>query len=277
MSPAKARARAVARHLSLDVLSQVDRVRRDAALERPRVHNLYLHDVPQHEEGTFRDLIAWLISSGHELISYSEGIRRTAHGDIDRPYVTFSFDDGYASNVRAGQILADNGASACFFLTTQLIGATDINEARRVMGPGVPEPGMSWGDIELLRSMGHEVGNHTRTHRNLAKLPRGQAEVEILGAKDELIARLGGVEHFAWPLGRWFHFSQEAREIAEGAHASVASAERGSHGPMSASGLNTWCPRRDHVMTSWPLRHIQHFVTASARRSASAAGWGDLK
>lgn len=268
--------RGAARHLALDVLASASAVgHQPESLRTPRVHNLYLHEVPPDEERRFRELLRWLVSTGHTFIPYGEGIQRCISGGIDRAYVTFSFDDGFRSNVRAAAILEEFGASGCFFVVTDFIGCTSLPEARSVLGPGIAEPAMSWSDLESLRDAGHEVGNHTRTHKNLATLSPAQIEDEILSARDELIGRLGSVEHFAWPLGRWQHFSTHARDVATKHHVSTASAERGAHGADPA-GLG-YCPRRDHIMTTWPLRHMQHFVTRSATRAQEPKPWPALQ
>src|SRR5699024_10627287 len=97
----KARACAIARHGALDVLAFRDRLRsrNEPAWTRPRVHLPYLHAVPPEEEDTFRDLVRE-IGRTHTFISYSEAVERIKHGPIDKPYVAFSFDDGFKSNVR---------------------------------------------------------------------------------------------------------------------------------------------------------------------------------
>lgn len=273
----KARARSAARHLALDALSLADSAKpgTDQDLARPRVHNLYLHEVPRQEEERFRSLLRWLVDTGHTLIPYGEGIDRCAHDRVDRSYVTFSFDDGYASNVRAAQILEEFHTTGCFFVVTDFIGHTDLSSARAFLGTGITEPAMSWSDLHQLRAAGHEIGNHTRSHKNLAAMPEDQASEEIDQGRLRLETEFGDVPHFAWPLGRWHHFTESARQTASSTHKSVASAERGSHGPsIRASG--DWCPRRDHIMTSWPLRHSKIFVRRSARLSTAPDQWPSL-
>jgi peptidoglycan/xylan/chitin deacetylase (PgdA/CDA1 family) len=203
-------------------------------------------------------------------------VERVRSGSIDQAYVTLSFDDGYASNRRTAELLGERGISACFFVVTDFIGLTDLQEARAFLGQGIDEAAMTWTDVEQLLSTGHEVGSHTLAHRNLASLSPAQQEEAINDAADMLDRRIGGAAHFAWPLGRWFHMDAHARDTALQRHESCASAERGSH-PSGVGPSPNFCPRRDHVMTSWPLRHLQYFTAAGATtgsaRGASAGAW----
>lgn len=273
-NPMSPELRAKARHIALDALSLKAKLSSGrTALGTPRVHNLYLHEVPPSEEQRFRELLTWLRLTGHTFIPYSEGIERCATGDVDRSYITFSFDDGFASNLSASTILQEFDTVGCFFVVTDFIGATDLTRARAVLGKGITEPAMSWSDLERMRAHGHEIGNHTRRHRNLARLTADEAADEILSARDVLVDRFGSVEHFAWPLGRWMHISEVAKDIAQAAHVSVTSAERGAHGNSETAD---WCPRRDHIMTNWPLRHMQYFIIRSAQTAKEAKSWPQL-
>jgi hypothetical protein len=73
----------------------------EPALVRPRVHFTYMHHVFRDEEKEFVALLEWLVEAGHKFISYSEGIDRVVRGDIDKAYVSFTFDDGFKSCLRA--------------------------------------------------------------------------------------------------------------------------------------------------------------------------------
>jgi peptidoglycan/xylan/chitin deacetylase (PgdA/CDA1 family) len=262
----------------LDVMATSDAItgRDERALLRPRVHFPYLHTVPEREEGSFRRLLDRLAAS-HSFVSYSEGVERTLKGDIDRPYVAFSFDDGFASNVRTSRILEDYGTVGCFFVTTGFIGTKAPDEARSFFGDSADEPAMTWRDLEGLIARGHEVGNHTATHRRISDLSSDRVAEEIGGAADVLRSRLGTATHFAWPFGRFFHFTPEAVQVVfDTGHHSCASAERGSHPPVELHDERALCVRRDHLMTSWPLRHSRHFLAAGARRAESLAStWPD--
>lgn len=272
---ARRNARHVFRYAALDVLSLRDQLTKRTAegLRTPRVHFAYLHVVPQHEEDAFRGLVAEL-TRDHELIAYSEAVRRVKEGPIERPAVAFSFDDGFASNVRTSRILEEFGTKGMFFVPPGFIGTPTVHEARAFFRSKRPnEPAMTWDDLELLKSRGHEIGNHTWGHRVISQISVDQMQNEISRGVEDLRARLGECEHFAWPRGRFIHFTAEAaRTVFATAHISCASAERGAHTAVHPGAAELLCLRRDHIMTEWPLRHSLYFIGRSARRHDATYG-----
>lgn len=267
---ARPRARRALRHTTLSALSagaaQSDRVR--MSLSTPRVHFAYLHAVPVHEEPTFRRLLAYL-SEGHDLVGHSEAVRRLRSGVVDRPTISFSFDDAFASNHRTGAILEEFGTRGMFFVPGFFPGTNTLEDARHLFGysQNITEPAMSWDQVADLVDRGHEIGNHTSTHRDLAKVPHDEVIRQIEHSASVLQERVGRCPHFAWPFGRRTHITPEGIDATFAAgHETCASAERGSH---SASDLPAEAPLvllRDHLMTSWPLEHNLYFLAQSAER-----------
>lgn len=268
-------ARQVARYVALDALALRDRMdpraRQDCT--GPHVHLLYLHTVPPHELDGLRNLLS-SVSRDHRLVSYSEAVEQVLSGPSES-LVALSFDDGFASNMLAAGVVEEFDTSACFFVPTGFVGCTDVAAARAYFGTsaGVDEPALTWADLEELLGRGHEIGNHTVSHRVLSRLSPHEAQAEIDVAGEVLASRLGQGHHFAWPLGRFEHFTGPgARAVFDSGHLSCASAERGAHaGPPDSPAP---CLRRDHVMTSWPLRHSLHFVQDAYRRPTDGA-WPD--
>ena len=216
----------------------------------------------------------------HTFISYDEAVRRVLHGPIERPYLAFSFDDGFESNVRLSRILDDYGAPGCFFVPTGFIGS-DMTpaEAQGLFGfsEGIDERAMTWAELEDMKARGHAVENHTVNHPVLSQISEQQAADEIHGAAEVLRSRLGDCTHFAWPRGRFQHFAAAAaRAVFESGHESCASAERGAHVRVHEGPRQGLCLRRDHEMTNWPLRHQLYFLGRSSDRAVSAPdGWPD--
>ena len=274
--------RPLARRAALDGLSAAERWtgRQARGLARPRIHFPYLHAVPRAEESAFRTFVAAL-AKGHEFIGYTEAIRRLREGAIDRPYVSFSFDDGFISNVRAARILEEFGATGMFFVPTGFVGTKTVPEARAFFGftEGCDEPAMTWDDLGALKASGHEIGNHTQTHRIMSNLSVQECQDDIGRAAETLRSQLGESDHFAWPYGRFFHFNEDAgRAVFDTRHRSCASAERGAHVASALAGPRSLCVRRDHIMTEWPLRHSMYFIAHGGLKSTSAnnawpAGW----
>jgi peptidoglycan/xylan/chitin deacetylase (PgdA/CDA1 family) len=91
---------------------------------------------------------------------------------------------------------------------------------------------MSWDDLEGLQRRGHEIGNHTMHHANLAETPIQSRHEQIFVAREQLVRRLGEVagRHFAWPYGEARHIDHAAiSAIRVAGHTSCSSAVRGVH------------------------------------------------
>lgn len=274
MNNIKTRVRAGARSLALDTLSTWRSLsgKNAETLKRPRVYFPYLHDVPRHEEGAFGDFVS-LLSDSHTFVSYSEAVDRVVNGPIDKPYVAFSFDDGFASNVSVARILEEHGTTGCFFIPPGFIDSRlPTIEAMKEFGfaEGTCEASMTWIDLEGMKARGHEIGNHTMNHRTLSAISDHEMADEISYGAERIREVLGECHHFAWPRGRFSHFSAAAaRTVFETGHDSCASAERGSHIEPLDGDARLLCVRRDHIMTSWPLRHSKYFVGQGSEKGSA--------
>jgi peptidoglycan/xylan/chitin deacetylase (PgdA/CDA1 family) len=264
------RGRRFLRGRALDVVSALAGER---ALERPRVQTLFLHHVMPDEERPFRALIERLLRQ-HAFLPYSEAVARVLSGEIDRPAVSFTFDDGLRSQLRAAEILRDYGISACFFVCEAILDKRSDAEvaafcARELGLP--PLELLTWSDAEQLSAAGHEIGNHGRSHRPLASLSGSELADEIGGALDSLRRRLGNVEHFAWPRGWADAFSAKAAaEVFRAGHRSCASGIRGCHVAGPKREARDVCIRRDHVVAADPIRHTTYFLAKNSLRATEA-------
>ena len=184
---------------ALDVLSAVASAR---ALATPRVHFLCLHHVEPEERDGFRSLLEFLVA-GHELISYSEGVRRVETAEFVRPAVAISFDDGFRSCLAAADILEDFGARACFFVCPGFVGASG-EAARAICAARFDMPAMeflSWEDLAALRDRGHEIGGHTLEHDRVSGLTPARFAIDLDRSAAAFAERGLATAHFAWPFG----------------------------------------------------------------------------
>lgn len=77
--------------------------------------------------------------------------------------VVLTFDDGNKSDITfVAPKLKEYGFGASFYITEGLGFPADPNKERYV----------SWQDVRQLHELGFEVGNHTGSHPNMAKLPK---------------------------------------------------------------------------------------------------------
>jgi peptidoglycan/xylan/chitin deacetylase (PgdA/CDA1 family) len=251
--------------------------KRDGAIERglarKRIHLVYLHHVFRDEEAGFRSLVKSL-AAGHEFIGHSEAVHRIHDGRIDRPYVSFSFDDGFADNIRAARVLEEYGTTGCFFVCPGIVGEQDPSRLRRFcvdrLQFPVATPFLDWRQLEMLVARGHEIGGHTMTHPDLGATPIDRADEEISRSHDAIRARLGSVAHFAWPRGRWINFTPRwRRAVFDAGFTTCASAVRGAHVSASPGSLENLCLRRDHVVANWPISHIRYLLARSSRGASA--------
>src|SRR5262245_50389453 len=274
--------RAAARSAAISSLAAAMRIsgRMNALLARPRVQVVILHHLFPDEEQPFRSLLKSL-SRQHTFIGFGEAVRRAERGNsdpggIDRPYIAFTFDDGLKHCIRAGAVLREFGATACFFICPAIIGETDPRRieafCKRLEIP--PVEFATWDDLEALRDAGHEVGGHTMTHPNLATLSRHEVSAEIGGCYDAIKSRLGGVEHFAWTFGGFHHMTPEAAHcVYQTGFLTCASGVRGCHPPhpphvpsaahspnVQRDRVAPLCIRRDQIIAGAPPGHAQYFL-----------------
>jgi len=268
----RSKVRATARNWAIDTFWMWgELIRKNSeAFERPRVHIPYFHDVPPNEKHAFRKFVS-VLSEQHTFISYSEAIERIVHGPIDKPYIAFSFDDGFASNEWTSRVLEEFGTTGCFFIPPGFIDSTlSTADAMKAFGfaAGTYEPPMTWSELENMKTRGHEIGNHTLNHKTLSQLSSQQATDEIEVGAERIRDVLGDCSQFAWPRCRFKHFNRTAAHaVFNAGHNSIASAERGAHVAPLNSDARLLCVRRDHEMTSWPLHHRMYFIASSSQRA----------
>ncbi|MDZ7771621.1 MAG: polysaccharide deacetylase family protein [Balneolaceae bacterium] len=267
------RLRQQARGAALHLLYRVEKLRGlRENLRRPRVQFLYLHHVFADEEQSLRELLEFL-ARDHAFLSHSEAVERILEGRVDRPYISFSLDDGMKNNLRAGRIFREYGVRACFFLNPALVGETDGQTIKahceeRLSFP--PVEFLNWEQVAELQGMGHEIGSHSLRHRNLAGLSEGELREDLQRSREILLERTGEGGHFAFPYGRFHHFSERARRLVfETGHTSCATAEKGAHvNPPAHLAPRDLCIRRNQVKLDWDLGQILYFVSRDSRRAS---------
>lgn len=242
------------------------------ALATPRVHFIYLHHVFEDEIEGFRRTLTE-IQKSHTFVTYSDAVELVYSGRVDRPTVCVSFDDGLLTTLKASQLMDELGIKGCFFVCPTIVGEKKRSVVKRFAETRLGYPAMDvldWSQCEDMLRRGHEIGSHTYSHPNMGDVSVEQAIDELHVSRENLIRRLGKVEHFAWPSGRWNNFSSHAaKAVFDLGYRSVASAVRGCHMPRATPVLpRQVCLRRDHVMGSWPLHHNMYFLARSARRAA---------
>jgi peptidoglycan/xylan/chitin deacetylase (PgdA/CDA1 family) len=135
--------------------------------------------------------------------------------------VAITFDDGYADNYEyAFPLLAKWCIPAAFFVTVGLLEKdSSIVERFCIWRNGASYEDvrpLEWSQVKEMMRAGMEVGSHTYSHANLARLDPASAEVELRLSREILQDRLGErITMMAYPFGRpKLHFTRESVEVA---------------------------------------------------------------
>jgi peptidoglycan/xylan/chitin deacetylase (PgdA/CDA1 family) len=171
----------------------------------------------------FASQLCWL-KEHCELIRFSEVDEASKVGRRNRPAVALTFDDGYADNYeQAFPLLQKYGIPATFFLTVGLLEKhSEIIARFQMLRHSSYEDirPLEWSQVREMRNAGMEIGTHTFSHSNLARLSREAVEVELKRSKDIMEQRLGEpVTLMAYPFGKpERHFGDETTQIAAAAN-----------------------------------------------------------
>lgn len=192
-----------------------------AAERRMPVVVLFYHRIADDRANTcttsnraFRRQMLWL-KEHFDMVSLEEAQRRVRSGDNSRPCVSITFDDGYAENCdQAIPLLIQQRIPCTYFVTLHnvLTGqpfAHDVAQGHRF-------PPNTFEQIRAIADAGIEIGSHTCTHPDLAKIQdEERLHYEIVGAGEELQRRLmRPVRYLAFPFGHYRHLNPRAFDLA---------------------------------------------------------------
>ncbi len=101
--------------------------------------------------------------------------------------VSITFDDGFSSQMLAAQILQQYGFHATFYVNSELLN-----------GDGR----LSFAQLRLLESSGHEIGGHTGDHMDLVTVDVPERQRQVCADRIALSRVLGHpLRSFAYPYG----------------------------------------------------------------------------
>ena len=149
-------------------------------------------------EEVFREQIAWLARSHVRVVTLDTLMRM--HSDADA--VALTFDDAFVSfGDVAAPLLADHGMPSTLCVVADAAGKTNRWPERP--NRGVPElPLLGWDALGRLQAQGVEIGGHTRTHVNLARLTNSRLQDEVVGGAERIKREIGYTPAaFAYPYG----------------------------------------------------------------------------
>ena len=141
----------------------------------------------------FRAQMDWLVANGFHTITFRELLAGQKAGEsLPAKSVIISFDDGWSAQegvVRAE--LEPRGMHAVFFVYTAAVGATPNNSGY-----------ISWEQLRILESAGHEVQSHTVSHGRLTDMPPSQLDREMRESRAMIEREMHHpVKVIAYPFG----------------------------------------------------------------------------
>jgi peptidoglycan/xylan/chitin deacetylase (PgdA/CDA1 family) len=188
------------------------------------------------DPAVFRRQLAWLARGPVTVVRLEQLL--TIADDTDA--VAITFDDGFRNfRAEAAEPLLDHGLPSTLFVATGRVGTT--NEWVPGGEPGIPIlPLLDWDELGAVAERGVAIGAHTRTHPRLAQLSADRVEAEVVGAAEDIQARLGmRPTAFAYPYGS---VGDASVRLARSTYASACTTELR---PLRASDDHALLPRLD--------------------------------
>lgn len=202
-----------------------------------------------------------LSDAGFHFLKFEDAVKMIdAKIQPDKPYVAFSFDDGFSECADTiCPVLEDYGVNAMFFVNPGFIEGDDnyiYNFTNNVMNNPGKTP-MSWDTLSNLIKRGHLVGAHTIDHYMINTNDIKELTHQIVDCKIIIENKLSiKCDCFAWPFGRFDHTNTKAIEIACNTYSHVFSLTDHNHYfSFDGNVMN-----RRHFEPFWPIKHIMYFL-----------------
>lgn len=143
---------------------------------------------------------------GYIGLTFAEWARRRLAGTLPRRSVAVTFDDGYASTLKAKPILEALSFPATVFAVVRFVDSGEplhwpgIEEWRSSEHADELRP-LNWDQLTELASAGWEVGSHTLSHPRLPALSHDALDAELRASRTAIASRVGACETIAYPYG----------------------------------------------------------------------------
>ncbi len=183
----------------------------------PRTLVLCYHSIAQGhadlsvDPNSFRIQLATLKELGFEFLSFADLVYRLMRwGPPKNNVACITFDDGYEDNLtQAAPILLDLAVPATMFITSGLMAREPAIIEHFHSLTHFQSSYLSGQQVTALNRMGFEIGAHSHSHVNLARLSQERVRYEVTRSKQMLEDTIGRqVRSFAYPFGKkGIHYS----------------------------------------------------------------------
>jgi peptidoglycan/xylan/chitin deacetylase (PgdA/CDA1 family) len=157
-------------------------------------------------EAVLRAQLTTLARRGYTGLTLTDAEGRRSEGTLPSRSLVVTFDDGYASTMRAAPILAELGFPGTLFVVTRFVESGEhlcwpgidhwlASEARDELRP------LGWPAIETLAESGWEIGSHTVSHPLLTEVDDIRLTQELHESGAAIAARLGSCDSLSYPYG----------------------------------------------------------------------------
>lgn len=148
--------------------------------------------------------LSLLRGQGYVGLTFAGSERARLAGRLPKRSVVVTFDDGFASTLRARPVLDRAGFPGTVFVATDFVDSGDplsfIGDAADSAPPDELAP-LAWSELVELRDLGWEIGSHTATHPLLPKLGASELRSELERSRMAIEERLGSCDILAYPYG----------------------------------------------------------------------------
>lgn len=179
--------------------------------------------------------------------------------------VSLTFDDGDADQVKAAQVMQQNGLVGTFYIITGYLGA-----------PGY----MQQSDLAALAAAGNEIGGHSVTHPDMSALSQTEAQRQACQSRATLSSWGYQVRSFAYPFAESTSKTRDAVQACGYTNARGLGDVRTTRDCAGCVTAETLPPRRpmltrapSQVEADWTLADLQQQVTQA---KTDKGGWVQL-
>lgn len=131
----------------------------------------------------------------------------------NKPYVTFTFDDGYVDQLGALPIFQKYNAIGVVFVPTGLVGEEFENHSL-----------MNWQQLALLKNAGWSIDSHGVSHNSFTDLTKEQLVIELVESKKMLKEKGFDTNIIAIPYG---NYSDDIKQVVSKYYIAVRPSEWG--------------------------------------------------
>lgn len=168
-----------------------------------RVNDVHPTDRLTVRSDAFAAQMEVIARSGRPVIPLTRAVEALRTGDpLPAGALAVTFDDGFEDNFSVALPVLDHlHFPATFFVVTGYLGSP-AETLDRYRGCCAADRMLDWKQVQEMQAGRHEIGGHSRTHRELATLTPNEVRAELLGCAQDIEEKTGRRPSlFCYPRG----------------------------------------------------------------------------